>query len=132
MLFLLFFCKKGRKKGYGELCQLTQNVTWQPSVTSAIAAASMMAMPIEKAGGGSINCHAATYCALLHHALPCCGSVGIVWQAVSCCSMLRLTMAYFMQSAVVCCSLMLFLYQPRTYLASEYLPMSEASFTGSN
>ena len=58
MLFLLFFCKKGRKKGYGELCQLTQNVTWQPSITSAVAAASMMAMPIEKAGGGSINCHA--------------------------------------------------------------------------
>lgn len=48
MLFLLFFCKKGRKKGYGELCQLTQNVTWQPSITSAVAAASMMAMPIEK------------------------------------------------------------------------------------
>ena len=59
MLFLLFFCKKGRKKGYGELCQLTQNVTWQPSITSAVAAASMMAMPIEKASGGSINCHAA-------------------------------------------------------------------------
>lgn len=72
MLFLLFFCKKGRKKGYGELCQLTQNVTWQPSMTSAVAAASMMAMPIEKAGGGSISCHAAAYCAMLQPIVSYC------------------------------------------------------------
>lgn len=132
MLFLLFFCKKGRKKGYGELCQLTQNVTWQPSITSAIAAASMLAMPIEK----RVEVASTAMLCLLCHVVA---GLAMLWQGRHCmarCVLLWLAATYngmfHAICCVVCCSLMLFLYQPRTYLASEYLPMSEASFTGSN